>query len=106
MDPATRHRTLLLLGIVEERAAGMDTHPGGEELHRYWVLSAEGKAKWVTSPHPWTALYNHLVKFMPPAKAKRVTSAWHFEVFHQHTGSDAYRVEHGGKARGRRIGPG
>lgn len=43
---------------------------------------------------------------MPERQAKATTSAWHYEVFHQRTGSDAYRVEHGGKMRGERIGKG
>ena len=77
----------------------------GNDLHRYWV-AGPGLAKWAKSARPWTALYHHLQKFMPPSEAKATTSRWHFEVFHQHTGSDAYRVEHGGRMRGNRIGPG
>ena len=67
-------------------AAGVDTNPGDGELKRYWTKGA-GLAKWVGSPHPWTALYNHLVKHMPPEKAKRVTSAWFIDVFGYASGS-------------------
>lgn len=88
--------------MVEKSPSGVE---GAARLHAYWV-TGEGLAKWADDPHPWQALYDHLIKFMPPDKAKRTTSKWHFEVFHQHTGSDAYRVEHGGKMRGKRIGPG
>jgi hypothetical protein len=77
-----------------------------ERLHAYWVLGP-GLAKWAKSPHPWQALHDELAKYIhDPDKLNRTTSRWHYEVFHQHTGSDAYRVEHGGKMRGNKIGPG
>lgn len=77
-----------------------------ERIHKYWV-AGPGLAKWATSPHPWTALHRELAKYIhDPKLLDETTSKWHFEVFHQHTGSDAYRVEHGGKMRGKRIGPG
>jgi uncharacterized protein YndB with AHSA1/START domain len=81
-------------------------HKGSkEQLHRYWV-AGEGLAKWVHSPHPWTALHRHLAKYISdPEELDRTTSAWHNEIM-KPTGSDAYRVEHGGKMRGKRIGPG
>lgn len=86
-------------------AAGHDTTPGHDQLHQYWTRGP-GLAKWASSPHPWTTLYGHLIKYMSPAMAKRAASAWVYEVFGMHTGSDAYRVAHGGKMRGLRIGPG
>lgn len=89
--------------------AGREVTPkdaaAAERLHQYWV-AGQGLAKWATSPHPWTALYHHLLKYMSPELAKQTASKWHFEVFHQHTGSDLYRLEHGGKIRGQKIGPG
>jgi hypothetical protein len=89
--------------VVATSAAGAK---GAERLHDYWV-HGKGLAKWATSPHPWTALHRHLAKYiLDPDKLNRTVSEWHFEVFHQHTGSDAYRVEHGGKMRGSKIGPG
>ena len=78
----------------------------GARLKAYWTRG-KGLAKWAGSPHPWTALNRQLTKYIPdPDKRKRTVSAWHFAVFHQHTGSDAYRLEHGGHIRGQRIGPG
>lgn len=84
-----------------------DTNLGtGARLKRYWTKGA-GLAKWAGSPHPWTALDRHLAKYIPePGKRHRTVSAWHYSVFHQHTGSDLYRIEHGGRMRGKRIGPG
>jgi hypothetical protein len=61
-----------------------DTHPGdgGNVLKKYW-LSKEGLAKWATKPHPWTALYHHILKHVKnPEKAKRIASQW----FHDHFG--------------------
>lgn len=57
-----------------------DTTPGDNQLKAYWTRGA-GLAKWATSPHPWTTLYNHLVKFLGPERARRVTSAWFEDVF-------------------------
>jgi hypothetical protein len=76
-----------------------------DALHRYWV-AGEGLARWAESPHPWTALHRLLSEYLSGAKLDATTSKWHYEVFHQHTGSDAYRAEHGGKMRGKRIGRG
>ena len=61
-----------------------DLHPGdaGNNLKKYW-LSKEGLAKWATKPHPWTALYHHILKHVGnPEKAKRIASQW----FHDHFG--------------------
>lgn len=46
----------------------------------YWT-KGEGLAKWVSSPHPWTTLYTHLLKYMSPARAKRTASQWFKDVF-------------------------
>ena len=78
---------------------------GAERLHRYWV-AGPGLKRWASTPTPWESLFRELRRFMPERQAKATTSAWHYEVFHQRTGSDAYRVEHGGKMRGERIGKG
>lgn len=59
--------------------AGADVTPGNDQLHHYWTRG-EGLHKWVDSPHPWTALYHHLVKYMNPEMAKRCASAWFHEV--------------------------
>lgn len=104
--PRARARSVML----ERMVAGKEVSPGDvkatERLHRYWV-AGPGLKKWATSPHPWTALYNELKKYILNEQLLKATvSKWHYEVFHEHTGSDKYRVEHGGKARGKRIGPG
>lgn len=87
-------------------AAAVQGHlDGTAKLHRYWV-AGPGLAKWAHSPHPWQALYNELAKYIhDPDKLKRTVSAWHNEVMAP-TGSDRYRLEHGGKIRGKVIGPG
>lgn len=63
------------------RLAGKDVTPGGEQLHHYWTKDKEGLAKWAGSPHPFTALYRHLVKHVGPERAKRMAAKWHKEVF-------------------------
>lgn len=51
------------------------------QLKTYWTESAAGLAKWRDKPHPWTALYTHLKKFLGPERAKRVASEWYRDVF-------------------------
>lgn len=53
---------------------------GGEQLKSYWTKGA-GLAKWSTSPHPWTALRDHLAKYMSPERADRTASEWFHSVF-------------------------
>lgn len=77
---------------------------GKDALHRYWV-AGPGLAKWAHSPHPWQALHDHLAKYLAGPELNSTVSAWHNEIMAP-TGSDRYRVEHGGKMRGKRIGPG
>lgn len=89
--------------------AGKEATPGDvkatERLHAYWT-TGPGLAKWAGSPHPWQALHDHLAKFIhDPHVLDATTSKWHNEVMAP-TGSDRYRVEHGGKMRGKKIGPG
>jgi hypothetical protein len=59
-----------------QAAAGVDTHPGGEQLKKYW-LHGEGAAKWAT----WTELYQHLVKYLTPEMAKRTAAEWFHERY-------------------------
>lgn len=47
----------------------------------YWTVSAEGRSKWVTSPHPWTALRRHLRGKVPAAYLDRTVSLWFHHVF-------------------------
>jgi hypothetical protein len=91
--------------MVAGRAVTPEDRRNAERLHRYWV-AGPGLAKWVGSPTPWTTLHGLLSKYIHGHLLDATTSKWHYEVFHQHTGSDAYRVEHGGRMRGKRIGPG
>jgi len=49
-------------------------------LQWYWTKSPEGLAKWLPTPHPWTALYTHLQKYMNPIMAKRTASQWFHDV--------------------------
>lgn len=75
------------------------------QLHDYWT-HGEGLAKWSTKPKPWTALYHHLLKYLPPGEAKRTAAEWFHDVFHFWPGADANRVLHGHPPRGHKVGPG
>ena len=59
-----------------------DLHPGDPgQLKEYWT-KGKGRAKWVGKPHPWTALYHHILKHVGnPGKAKRIASQWFHDVF-------------------------
>lgn len=85
----------------ERRVAGHDTHPGGEQLKHYW-LHGEGAGKWST----WTELYHHLVKYLPPERAKRTAAEWFHERYGIWPGADLNRVKHGKPPRGHKVGPG
>ncbi len=93
------------LSVMDLRAAGHDTTPGHDELHHYWTVG-EGRAKWVTSPKPWTTLVALLTPHVGPEKAKVYASRWFIEVFGFAAGSDLNRVTHGHPPRGHRVGPG
>jgi hypothetical protein len=67
----------LVRGVFARREAAA----GDNALKRFWTKDPEGLARWATRSHPWTALYRQLVKHMPPARARRVASAWFREVF-------------------------
>lgn len=82
-----------------------DEEAAAARLHHYWV-AGPGVAKWLHSPHPWQALHDELAKYIHnPSLLDKTTSKWHNELLPA-TGGDAYRVAHGGKMRGDRIGPG
>lgn len=51
-----------------------------DQLKNYWTKGA-GLAKWVKSPHPWTALKNHLLKHVGPERAERMAAEWFHDVF-------------------------
>jgi hypothetical protein len=90
-----------LMGTQVAAAAGIDTHPGGEQLKHWWVYG-EGRAKWDT----WTELYHHLVKYLNPEMAKRTAAEWYHLRFGIWPGADLNRVKHGKPPRGHRVGPG
>jgi hypothetical protein len=92
-------------GIPASEAHSVSGVRGGEQLHEYWTRGA-GLAKWAETPKPWTALYGHLVKFMPPEKAKRTAAEWFHDVFGFWPGADLNRVAHGKPPRGHLVGPG
>ena len=52
---------------------------GRDQLHHYWTRG-EGLAKWADHPHPWTALYHHLLKYLPDGEAKRTAAQWFRDV--------------------------
>jgi hypothetical protein len=80
-----------------------------ERLHHYWTVG-KGLRKWAFSPHPFTSLYHHLLKFphfaAAPELAKRAAAEWFHEHFGFWPGSDLNRVSHGRPPRGHRVGPG
>lgn len=102
MDPQQRDRVLALA----TRAAGQDATPGHDQLHHYWTRDPEGLAKWRTSPHPWTTLRDHLLKYVSPHKAVLMASKWFEEVFGYTAGSDLHRLDSGLPPRGHLVGPG
>lgn len=105
-DMLARGMLRAVLKQPEERlATSAQGVKGAEQLHTYWT-KGEGLAKWAKSPKPWTALYGHLVKFMPVEKAKRTAAQWFHDVFHFWPGSDLNRVTHGKPPRGSKVGPG
>lgn len=90
--------------MVAGRAVTPGEKADSERLHAYWV-TGPGLAKWSTSPHPWQTLHDFLSKYLTGHILDSTTSKWHNEVMAP-TGSDRYRLEHGGKIRGNKIGPG
>lgn len=77
------------MGKVMAMAMAMaDLNPGDGNAHhlkRYWT-AGPGLAEWATSPHPWTMLYRHLVKYVPTFAAE-LTETYFVAVFGYHSGS-------------------
>lgn len=99
-DVARRARVALIL-----RAVGHDVTAGNDELHHWWT-KGPGLKRWAESPTPWRTLVAQLARHVGMRKAKIYASRWVIEVFGMATGDDRYRLAHGGKIRGKRIGPG
>jgi hypothetical protein len=76
------------IGRLLDAPAGTTEAAGGNsnQLKHYWTEDPEGLAKWATSPHPWTALRDHLVKYMSPERANQTASQWFHSVFHMWPG--------------------
>lgn len=71
------------------------------ELHHYWTQDPEGLAKWRDLPHPWTALYNHLRKYIKNDHvAKATASAWYRDVFGHMPNQDQHKEKKGGEPVG------
>lgn len=94
---------------METRAKGkgknknLTSDPDGDNLHEYWTQDPEGLAKWKPLPHPWTALYNHLKKYITNDNiAKATASKWYREVFGHMPNQD--KKDGGGKSN--KFGPG
>jgi hypothetical protein len=68
--------TVVEEALAREARAGR----GGEQLKSYWTKGA-GLKKWSTHAHPWTALRDHLVKYMSTERADRTASEWFHDVF-------------------------
>jgi hypothetical protein len=71
-------------GPVVDKSARAEL-TGHDQLHHYWTRG-EGLAKWADHPHPWTALYHHLLKYLPDGEAKRTAANWFHDVFHMWPG--------------------
>jgi HK97 family phage portal protein len=72
VEPAAIER-----GVPAHTPAGIK---GAHQLHEYWT-KGEGLAKWADTPHPWTALYHHLLEYLPPGEAKKTAAQWFHDVF-------------------------
>ena len=59
----------------------VDLNPTDNQLKHYWTKDPRGLAKWVGHLHPWTALRNHLRKYVGQERANRIASQWFHEVF-------------------------
>jgi 2'-5' RNA ligase len=51
-----------------------------EQLRSYWTKDPRGLAKWRDKPHPFTALYRHLKRFLSDDRAKRTAASWYHDV--------------------------
>lgn len=68
------------LATAVEAAGNRPGRSNSNQLKDYWT-KGEGLAKWATSPHPWTALRDHLAKYMTPERADQTASQWFHDVF-------------------------
>jgi hypothetical protein len=67
-------------GLIVPGDASVPGSPG-YHLHEYWTKNPKGLAKWVDKPHPWTALYHHLLKYIHnDDEAKATAAKWFHDV--------------------------
>ena len=50
--------------------------PGSRGYLKWYWTKGPGLAKWVASPHPYTALKNHLRKYLPATYLDNVVAQW------------------------------
>lgn len=63
-----------------EARRGKSRGAPAQQLRDYWT-KGEGLAKWVDSPHPFSALRNHLLKYIhDPHRADATAAAWFKDV--------------------------
>jgi len=53
-----------------------DPRPGSRGYLKWYWTKGPGLAKWAASPHPYTALLSHLIKFLSPQVAKKTAAQW------------------------------
>lgn len=69
-----------LLPVLPDDVVTGDWDKAESSIESWWKRG-EGRAKWIDSPHPFTALYRHLRKHMSDDRAKRTAAQWHKDVF-------------------------
>jgi hypothetical protein len=66
--------------LAGEGLTEADTHAGDGRLKQFWL--GKGLSKWATSPHPWTALFRHLRKYIKNTTLlKKTVSRWYIDHF-------------------------
>lgn len=53
-----------------------DPRPGSKGYLKWYWTKGPGLAKWAKSPHPFTALRSHLVKYLDPAILDETVAKW------------------------------
>lgn len=83
--------------------AAPNPKPGSPGFFKWYWVYGPGRKKW----SKWRELYAHILKHVGnPNMAARITESWYFLATGMHGGSDINRVAHGGRPRGKVIGPG
>lgn len=73
----------LATAVDDAQAAEAKRRKGGRgnarQLKSYWT-KGQGLAEWADTPHPYTALFDHLAKYMDEDEAKRTAAQWYHDV--------------------------